>query len=70
MAGTTADEDEFMFAATIGYLLAVVILVSGFALAPSRATVWYGFGVVLAAGGVGVAVVIGLLSYFERQAAR
>lgn len=68
MAGTTADEDEFLFAATIGFLVAVVILVSGFAFAPTRATVWYGLGVVLAAGGVGVGMIIGLLSYFERQA--
>lgn len=68
MAETTADEDEFMFAATIGYLLAVVILVSGFAFAPARAGVWYGFGVVIAAGAVGITVVIGLLSYFERKA--
>ncbi len=68
MAETTAEKDEFMFAATIGYLLAVVMLVSGFAFAPTRATVWYGLGVVLAAGGVGVGSIIGLLSYFERQA--
>lgn len=50
------ESDRFMFGMTVGWIVAVAVVVVGFATAPDGSGVWYGFGVVIAA----IIVAIGL----------
>lgn len=58
------DADRFMFGMTIGWIVAVAIVVAGFATAPDGSGVWYGFGVVMAAIIVAIGLTL-LLGYDE-----